>query len=188
MSSPAAFQATYSDFKLIKGRKCAQIILEVDIERADAALEALGGVPQPHRETWVGVARIDLGVAQPVEHSTVNRAAESSTLSSQANGSPDTLRYGNKRSVPVKEPRLWNDVPLVTQAAIRCGEPPFWEFINAWNNVSEGVNSKEGAASFVRTFCQVESRSDIKTDKPSGGLWEVLNRKYEAWQREREYR
>ena len=36
-----AIKATFSDFKLIKGRKVAQLIFEVPIEATDAALAAL---------------------------------------------------------------------------------------------------------------------------------------------------
>jgi len=53
-----AFQATFSDFKVIKGRKVAQIILEVPIEAADDALRKLGGVPQFATEQWVAVCPI----------------------------------------------------------------------------------------------------------------------------------
>ncbi len=53
-----AFSATFADFKIIKGRKQAQIILEVPIEHANAALAALGGVPRSDNEQWVGVAPI----------------------------------------------------------------------------------------------------------------------------------
>jgi hypothetical protein len=44
---PAATQGTFSDFRLIKGRKVCQIVIEVPIEQADQALAALGGLPQP---------------------------------------------------------------------------------------------------------------------------------------------
>ncbi len=56
--SAAAFQGTFSDFKLIRGRKCAQIVIEVPLEQADAALQALGGLPNPADERWVAVARL----------------------------------------------------------------------------------------------------------------------------------
>jgi hypothetical protein len=50
MSDVAAIKATFSDFRLIKGRKQAQLVLEVPIEQADNALAALGGIPQPHSD------------------------------------------------------------------------------------------------------------------------------------------
>jgi hypothetical protein len=61
---PAAIRATFSDFRLIKGRKQAQLVLEVPIEEADAALSVLGGIPQPHSDRWVAVARLN-GVTKP---------------------------------------------------------------------------------------------------------------------------
>ncbi len=35
--------ATFSDFRLVKGRKVCQLVCEVPLEQADAALAALGG-------------------------------------------------------------------------------------------------------------------------------------------------
>ena len=42
----AAIKATFSDFKLIKTRKVAQLVMEIPVEQADAALKALGGLHQ----------------------------------------------------------------------------------------------------------------------------------------------
>lgn len=61
----AAFKATFSDFRLIKGRKQAQFVFEVPLEQADKALECLGGVPRPDNETWVGIARLAEQKAEP---------------------------------------------------------------------------------------------------------------------------
>lgn len=57
--SEAAFKGTFSDFKILKSRKVIQIVIEVPLEGGDAALEALGGLPRPDQETWVGVARLE---------------------------------------------------------------------------------------------------------------------------------
>lgn len=56
---PAVTQATFADFRLIKGRKVAQLVFEVAIEKADEALAALGGLPQPAEEKWVAIARLE---------------------------------------------------------------------------------------------------------------------------------
>ncbi len=74
----AAFQATFSDFKIVKGRKVCQVVLEVALEHADAALKVLGGVPRPDAETWVGVARLVVKPAPdkpPRQRLTSERAA-----------------------------------------------------------------------------------------------------------------
>lgn len=63
-----AISATFSDFRTVKSRKVAQLVLEVPIEQANAALKALGGVPQPDQEQWVGVAPLTQEAAEkPVE-------------------------------------------------------------------------------------------------------------------------
>src|SRR3954453_6625979 len=56
---PAAVQGSFADFKLVKTRKTAQIIIEVPIEQADQAVAALGGLPQPATEAWVALARLE---------------------------------------------------------------------------------------------------------------------------------
>src|SRR3954447_2369653 len=55
----AVTQGCFSDFRLIKGRKVCQIVIEVPIEQADQALAALGGLPQPATEAWVALARLE---------------------------------------------------------------------------------------------------------------------------------
>lgn len=54
----AATKATFSDFRIVKGRKVAQLVFEVPLEGADAALAALGGLPQPATERWCAIARL----------------------------------------------------------------------------------------------------------------------------------
>jgi hypothetical protein len=56
--SAAAFQGCFADFKIVRGRKVAQLVVEVPLETADAALAALGGLPNPATETWVAIARL----------------------------------------------------------------------------------------------------------------------------------
>jgi hypothetical protein len=80
---PAAIKATFSDFRLIKGRKQAQLVLEIPIEEADNALAALGGIPQPQSDHWVAVARLN-GVAKPEPELKEKRRWEDLKLSMQA--------------------------------------------------------------------------------------------------------
>lgn len=67
MSAPAAIRGTFSDFRLIKGRKVAQIVCEVPIEEADAALATLGGLPQPAAERWIALAPLNITSIKPQE-------------------------------------------------------------------------------------------------------------------------
>jgi hypothetical protein len=80
---PAAIQATFADFRLIKGRKQAQLVLEIPIEEADNALAVLGGIPQPQSDCWVAVARLN-GVAKPELEPKEKQKWEDLRLSMQA--------------------------------------------------------------------------------------------------------
>src|SRR5690242_2044088 len=51
-----AVLATFVDVKTIKTRSVVQIVLELPIEEADAAMKALGGFPLPSESRWVGIA------------------------------------------------------------------------------------------------------------------------------------
>lgn len=58
MTEPAAIQASYADYRRVKGRKVLQLVLEVPLEMAPQVHEAFGE-PLPDGSTWVAVARID---------------------------------------------------------------------------------------------------------------------------------
>lgn len=76
METPAAIQASYSDYRRVKGRKVLQLIFEVPLEQAPMVHDAFGE-PSPDGSTWVGIAKIDL-TARPEERKPLklsNRAA-----------------------------------------------------------------------------------------------------------------
>ncbi len=150
----AAFSATYSDFRIVKGRKCAQIVLEVPIEAADAALAALGGVPRPDAEVWVGVARID-----PTKAASEPRKAIS--------GPSD------------RERQKWRELPPAKQAAIRCKEIPFQRFLA---ETQKSIAADEEAASeAVRETCRVTTRANILEGTKAALEWRKLDEQYLAW-------
>lgn len=65
--SLAAIKATFSDFRIVKGRKVCQFVFETPLEAADDALHTLGGLPQPMSEKWVGIALLDMKAASDAE-------------------------------------------------------------------------------------------------------------------------
>lgn len=67
MTAPAALSGTFADFKLVKTRSAAQIIIEVPIEQADHALAVLGGIPQFGKERHVALARLQTAAEAPKE-------------------------------------------------------------------------------------------------------------------------
>jgi hypothetical protein len=96
MSTPAAIQGTFSDFRTVKGRKVAQLVIEVPVEQADAALRALGGVPQPHDPKWVAIARLDPKAASKAEEPKERKAWADLPPAQQCAircGEPEFLRF-----------------------------------------------------------------------------------------------
>lgn len=152
MSQPMAIQATFSDFKLIRGRKCCQLVFEIPLEGADAALVSLGGLPQPSQEAWFGIARLDTTQPKP-----------------KALGAP-----AQRDSDPSKERRPFDSLRYSTQAGIRCEDPVFKKFIEERYHTLDIVGQ-------VRNICDVQSRSTIAKGTPSGTRWELLESSFRAW-------
>jgi hypothetical protein len=148
-----AFSATYSDFKLVKTRKVVQIVLEVPVERANAVLDILGGMPDPSKESWVAVAPLhpDAPALQP------------EALPPPAGGKRD-----------------WRDIPPSQQAGMRCAEPVFVAFLKE-RFPEEWRASKNDAAELVRRICGVSSRSELNTTPSAKALWIELNDSFIAW-------
>ena len=168
--SEAAFQATYSDFKLVRSRKCVQIVLEVPLEKANIALTALGGMPDPAAEKWVAVARLDLAIAQqPVQQPKEDAPKQTSE---PAPAPPQTLARARKSSPPQR-------------CAILCNDPAFWIFLNKTYHQTMpagcGVQDAEGAAALIRFLCNVKSRSEIIPGTPAFDKWDAILSNYVGW-------
>lgn len=171
---PAAFKATYSDFRLVKGRKIAQFIFEVPLEGADEALEILGGVPRPDREAWCAVARLQGSEVTPP-------ATEDTVPSAQ----PAPVPTPDK---PARASKSWHEMDYAQQAGVLCNDPKFRAFLEDhfrhWNLKGYFIPERaaERAAQIVRECCQVESRSDIKPGTPAENRWNLLVSAYRAWE------
>jgi len=57
VTDAAIIKATFSEWRMVKGRKVLQIICEVPLEAQRQVFEALGA-PMPDAETWVAIARL----------------------------------------------------------------------------------------------------------------------------------
>jgi hypothetical protein len=148
----AAFRASYVGVRPIQGRKVCQFVFETPIEEADAALAALGGLPRPDTSTWAAIARIDPAKA--------------------ANG------HAKPEEAPAKERRRFHKLDPAQQAAMRCKEEAFQRFIIEEH---DGFGDEKSVAEFVRSFCDVDSRSKIKLGTPAAGKWVMLENEYVAW-------
>jgi hypothetical protein len=60
-------------FPAYQGPKVAQLVIELPIEEADAALATLGGLPQPAAERWVAIGGSQCHFDQATREAAVRR-------------------------------------------------------------------------------------------------------------------
>jgi hypothetical protein len=158
-----AFAATYSDWKVIRGRKVVQIVFEFPLEKSDEAYAVLGGMPNPAAEVWCGIARLQEpgGVASPP---------------AREGGSVSTLDKPDGSSSRTK--RAWGDMSPSQQAGLLCGDPRFHQFLFERCNISKP--DKDEAAAAVREICGVTSRAAISIDNIA---WRDLVADFRVWER-----
>ncbi|WP_424360236.1 hypothetical protein [Methylocystis parvus] len=73
------------------------------------------------------------------------------------------------------ERRRFSDLPLATQAAMRCADVRFQRFLNA--------PDADYAAIAVRLACGVESRKELDTVAEAGAAWRKIDGEFAAWLR-----
>lgn len=79
-----------------------------------------------------------------------------------------------------RERRRFKDLPPAQQAAMRCNEPAFQRFLHEERDWPLG---DDHAADYVRLYCQVKSRSDIRPNTDAATLWHVLRDEFDTWMR-----
>jgi len=147
-----AFRATYSDFKLVRTRKVVQIVLEVPLEQSNAVLDVLGGMPDPSKESWVGVARLQ----------------------------PDALPPRPPIQPPTAGAKQgWRDLSPIKQAAIRCDDPTFAAFLK--EERPDDWHEAPDAAECVRLICGVSSRAELEANHKARVVWFQLDSQFLAW-------
>ncbi len=151
MTDAIAITGTYADFKLIKTRKVAQMVIEIPVESAQAVIEKFG-IPQPHQERWVAVALL-------------NSSPEGSPTAS-----PPEVAAPHPPAEPERAERT-RPTPLATKIAMLCQDRQFQKWL--------GVDSTDRAAVLVRQRCGVKSRSEIESNPEARTLWSQLHTEFE---------
>jgi len=158
----AMFQGTFAQVRPIAGRKVYQFIIEVPMERADAALKAMGGLPNPEESRWVAVARLDPKVTEQKPESPAERATSRN-----------------------KNPEPWHTLKLSKRAAIMCGEPMFWgwaerQYRDASGGCLLSIQNAEHAADWLRFKTSVSSRKEYDTNEAAGRRYLEIEKSYRA--------
>lgn len=165
MDDARAIAGTYADLKFIRTRSVAQIVVEIPIEQADAFV-AMFGPPIPSREIPVALARLNPPVGK-LEDEPPNATAVP----------------------PKKEKKRFSDLPASQQAALRCSDPSFREYLGV---LGHSVVTEKDAAGAVRFICGVQSRGEFNPnnlmhDPVSLERWQTLERRYQDYIANRNY-
>jgi len=149
----AVFQGTFAQVKPIAGRKVYQFIIEVPMERADAALKAMGGLPNPEESRWVAVARLDPKVTEQKPEAPAEGATAPQT---KAKRTPSQRAY------------------------LLCDDKGFWRYLN--DQLRYGVDSSIDAAEAMRELCDVGSRAEFDIEGSAAQkAYLKLESEFKAW-------
>lgn len=193
MQNAAAFRATYSDWRLIKGRKVVQVVFELPLEAADEAYTALGGMPNPAAEVWCAVARLNIAGAgaSPASglRTTVDEPEQHNPGGSHAlvpDDEPSCDVPASDEPAPERARKSWYDMTAAQQAGILCNDDGFCKYLRdeysaIYNATSGPANQSERAAQVVRRICGVASRNLIERNPTATVKWRNLVSDYRAW-------
>ena len=186
---------TFADFKLIKGRKVAQIVVEIPIEQADAIVAALGGLPNPAVERWVAMAPVNMEAARAASSETAEQRSNHS-----AQGEADRLRVSEGTRPASASPASERKPAALSSIVAMTGDSPSMQaYLRrrlgdlGWRTATEELErmhkpttANDVAAQIIRRLCRVGSRSEIREGTVHSRLWHDLVADWHHWQRHEE--
>ena len=148
--------ATYSDFRIIRTRSTAQIVLEIPLEQAQDFIDRFG-IPIPGNEIHVAIARL-------VKQS-----------------EPEKTEPNNERSERAKE--AYRNMPEWEQARVRavqlCKDRNFQNWaLKLSAGKSRFSSPEEHARQIILGFCSIKSRREIATDERAYKAFIALEQEY----------
>lgn len=149
-----AISATFSDFRIVKGRKVAQFVFETPLEAADDALSKLGGLPRPDAERWVGIAPL---VGKP-----------------KAEQRPEAPAPEPEKA---KKRKPFHTLPRSQQAAIRINDEEF----RRWWSGGAADHGRACVDDAVKVECVVSSKAHLNDNPTAAAKWDTIERDYQAW-------
>lgn len=166
----AAFQATFTDWRLVKGRKVVQVVLEIPIEQADQAYQVLGGMPDPGSSVWCAVARLKQeSEVMPTATTAIPRTTETAPASTS--------------EPSARAPKAFREMSYAQQAGILCSDKKFWRFLSEeYCDVNEAIQTEDEAVLVIRGICLVDSRRDIVPGSVAARAWRELVDHYRVWE------
>lgn len=164
--APAAILATFSDLRLVKSRKTAQLVFEVPMEKLKEALDALG-MPDPQGDVWCGIALVpkSLGDA-PTREDGVENVSRKAILT---HSSP-------------KPKKRWHEMPASQRAALLVHEPDMWRFLNlTMPSDIEPVRNEFDADAELKRLLGITSKSELISGTDALAKFTVIEGNFHAW-------
>lgn len=156
MTDAAIIQATFSEWRMVKGRKVLQLVCEVPLEAQETVLRALG-TPGVETDNWVAIARLNL-TAKAEEPAQIEHAND------------------DMEDEPGKPPR-----PLSQVAGMLCNTPTFQQFIREKSDGWDHRPTSLEAADWLRAVCGIQSRSELNTHPVATERFKKIRADYKAW-------
>jgi hypothetical protein len=173
--APAVIQATFSDWRTVKGRKQLQLIFEVPLEQQGEVLAMLGA-PEPSNPRWYAIAEM------MTEKQLIGALEDKGYIPKEQ---PSPSRDSNSTAAGAK--RSWNELPPATQAGIRCGEKAFQKFVTengyAPDDLGPEISGEDLARAGILHYCSIKSRSELSVNDYAWEKWVRMDKEYLAWMR-----
>lgn len=185
MTAPIAMRCSYSDFRLVKTRSVAQVVLEIDIARAEEFVTAFG-LPIGGEERPVGLALLNPEGGE----ATLSPGEKGiSNLSRLSNGAPAAEQSAGSGGVhaevapPETSPRrAWDTLSAQQQAGIRCADQQFQEWLlrESPDQSRAPIMGSAGewerwAIAEIRLRCNIISRREFATDDLARARWAAID-------------
>jgi hypothetical protein len=160
MTDNSAVAATFSDVRIVKGRGVLQLVMEIPLEAADAALRALGGIPTPASERWVGLALLERGAVE---------------------GRRDVRSVKPDRKAVARRAYAEKEAPerAVARAGMLAGDEEFHRWLAATGRCM--VLWEGDAEESIRRECGVESRAELATNDEARARFDRMVAAFEDW-------
>lgn len=85
----------------------------------------------------------------------------------------------NSDEQPLDRDREFEGDRAVRLAGLLCRDKEFWEFLHTENQIFD-ADEKE-ATEWLRNYCNVASRSELKTNAEARKLLDKVHREYQTW-------
>lgn len=141
MTATAALAGSYSDFKLVKTRAVAQLVIEIPIEQAEAAIKMFG-IPMSGTEIPVAVALLVKETAQP----------KPADLSKSERGKEQYRQMDDMERARVRAVQLCKDLKFQLWASRQVQPEGHSLTVEQWMRWRIGTLSRRSIASDDRTY------------------------------------